>query len=320
MGKLSTKIKEKFDWDVTALDPYTNEQSTEFIQDLIASSVFLSKVRSLEGVKRRQAIKLLSADVKLQAMEGCTTNPDGSIIFTDRVLETARLYFGIEICNEDLNGHYTEMLNVLGSNNQDGEMPLEAVLLAYLNKQLAMKAQRVALNGDDTSLDAELALFDGFIKLLESDPAVIGVPFGANAFETAKNVVNAIDEDVFDNEVEHEVICSRATAQAILDHIYNDKDFNALTVDVTRANGQLSFVLPTTATRITSINTLKGNTNMYAVCYPYMFVGTDLESDIDGIEVKYDDYQNKLKAEVSFRLGVQFVYPQYFVRTDSTLS
>jgi hypothetical protein len=315
MGKLAQKIREKFDWDVDNLQPYTNEQSTEFIQDLIGSSVFLSKVRSLEGVKRRQAIKLLSGDVKLQAMEGCTTNPDGSITFDDRVIETVRLYFGVELCNEDLNGHYTEMLNAVGSNNQDGVMPLEAVLLAYLNKQLAKKAQRVGLIGDETSLDTELALFDGFITLLEADPAVVTANIGANAFETAMNVVNAIDEDVLDNEVEHEIICSRATAQAILTYIYNDKDYNALTVDVERANGQLSFVLPTTATRVTSVNTLQGNSNMYLVCYPYMFLGSDVESDMDGIEVKYDDYNNMLKAEVSFRMGVQFVYPQYFVRT-----
>jgi hypothetical protein len=315
MKSLATKIKEKFDWDVDNLQPYTNEQSTEFIQDLIGSSVFLSKVRSLEGVKRRQAIKLLSGDVKLQAMEGCTTNPDGSITFDDRIIETVRLYFGVELCNEDLNGHYTEMLNAVGSNNQDGVMPLEAVLLAYLNKQLAKKAQRVGLIGDETSLDTELALFDGFITLLEADPAVVTANIGANAFDTAMNVVNAIDEDVLDNEVEHEIICSRATAQAILTHIYNDKDYNALTVDVERANGQLSFVLPTTATRVTSVNTLQGNPNMYLVCYPYMFLGSDVESDMDGIEVKYDDYNNKLKAEVSFRMGVQFVYPQYFVRT-----
>jgi hypothetical protein len=315
MGKLAQKIREKFDWDVENLAPYTNEQSTEFIQDLIGSSVFLSKVRSLEGVKRRQAIKLLSGDVKLQAMEGCTTNPDGSITFDDRIIETVRLYFGVELCNEDLNGHYTEMLNAVGSNNQDGVMPLEAVLLAYLNKQLAKKAQRVGLIGDETSLDTELALFDGFITLLEADSDVVTANIGANAFETAMNVVNAINEDVLDNEVEHEIICSRATAQAILTYIYNDKDYNALTVDVERANGQLSFVLPTTATRVTSVNTLQGNSNMYLVCYPYMFLGSDVESDIDGIEVKYDDYNNKLKAEVSFRMGVQFVYPQYFVRT-----
>jgi hypothetical protein len=315
MGKLAQKIREKFDWDVENLAPYTNEQSTEFIQDLIGSSVFLSKVRSLEGVKRRQAIKLLSGDVKLQAMEGCTTNPDGSITFDDRVIETVRLYFGVELCNEDLNGHYTEMLNAVGSNNQDGVMPLEAVLLAYLNKQLAKKAQRVGLIGDETSLDPELALFDGFITLLEADSDVVTANIGANAFETAMNVVNAINEDVLDNEVEHEIICSRATAQAILTHIYNDKDYNALTVDVERANGQLSFVLPTTATRVTSVNTLQGNSNMYLVCYPYMFLGSDVESDMDGIEVKYDDYNNLLKAEVSFRMGVQFVYPQYFVRT-----
>lgn len=315
MSKFKTRLKEKFSFDVDALPNYTDEQSMEFIQDLISSSTWISNLQVLEGVKGKQTIKLLTGDISLQEMDGCTPTPDGEIVFNGRDIETKRLYAGIELCNEDLNGKYTQMLNALGANRQDTEMVLEPVLTAYLGRILMKKVQRIMLLGDTTSLDTDLVHFDGFIKLIENDPAVIQASVGADAFETAQNVVAAIDEDVFDEEIAHEVITSRTQAQAILNKIYEDKDYNALTVDVDRSNGQLSFILPTTNTRIRSINTLKGSTDMYAVCYPFMFMGTDLESDMDGLSIKYDDYANKLKAEVSFRLGAQFVLPKYFVRT-----
>jgi len=315
-----TLRKEKFGFDVDALPAYTNEESGEFIQDLIGSSTWLSNLTVLEGVKGKETIKLLEADIAINAFEGCTVTSEGEVVFDGRDIETKRLQSSIEFCNDDLNGKYTQILNAIGANRQDLEMPLEEVLKAYLAKRLMQKIQRLILLGDTTSLNTDLAHFDGAIKLIENDADVVTVPVEATLFETAQGVIAGIDEDVFDNEVAHEVIVSRTTAQGILNEIYADKDYNALTIDVDRANGQLSFILPTTNTRIRSINTLKGNNNMYAVCYPYMFIGTDLESDWQALELKIDDYNNKIKMEVFYRLGFQFVLPQYFVRTDSTIS
>lgn len=316
------RLKEKFSFDVDDLPAYTDEQSEEFIQDIISNSEWLQKLQVLEGVKGKQTIKLLTGDVSLQEMDGCTPNPDGTITFNGRDIETKRLYAGIELCNEDLNGKWTQMLNALGANRQDTEMVLEPILIAYIGKLLMKKIQRIMLLGDTTSLDPDLNHFDGYVKIIENDADVVQVPEvttgstpAENAFLTAKAVIDGIDEDVFDSELEHEIIMSRSNAQLILDHIYNTKDYNALTVEVDRSGGGLSFIMPTTSTRIRSINTLKNVTGMYSVVYNYLFMGTDLESDMDGIQVKYDDYNNKLKAEVSFRLGAQFVLPQYFVRT-----
>jgi hypothetical protein len=47
------------------------------------------------------------------------------------------------------------------------------------------------------------------------------------------------------------------------------------------------------------------------------FLGTDEMSDMD-LEIKHDDYNDKLKAEASFRLGTQIVWDKYFTRLEFT--
>jgi len=37
-------------------------------------------------------------------------------------------------------------------------------------------------------------------------------------------------------------------------------------------------------------------------------------------DIKYDDYDDKLKAEASFRLGTQIVWGQYFTRLQLAVS
>ena len=50
---------------------------------------------------------------------------------------------------------------------------------------------------------------------------------------------------------------------------------------------------------------------MYTVPFRLLFLGTDLLSDIS-FDVKYNDYTDELKAEMSFRLGLQAVWKKYF--------
>ena len=323
-GKFATRLKEQFDFDVTALPDYTDEQSTEFITDVIESSTFLSKLRMEEGVKGSKTLKLLNMDVALQEMSGCTPEPDGSVVFTGRDITTKRLYVGIEFCNEDLNGKYTQMLNVLGSSRQDATMPLEQVILAYLGALLKRKAQRIAVNGDVDSLNPDLVHFDGFRKMLKAD-AEVNVVYStetaftdSNGYDIAKEVYDAIPAEVFDAGMSVVLLTGRPEARAIIDQVWNDKDFNANIDDRTEAGGMLTFTLPTTDIKIETIPELSGTGEMYAFIYDFAFVGTDLDSDMDSLAVKYDEYNNKLKAEAVFSLGVQFVLPKYFVRLRLT--
>jgi hypothetical protein len=317
------KLNEKFSWDVTDLPAYVNEQSDEIATDVIYSSGFTSRVMVDEGVKGKKTIKTMIGDLALQAVESCVMSDDGSVTFDGVDLEVKSVGVQMSLCNQDLEGKWSEMLLAIGANRQNREMPLEDVIAAYMVKQTRKKIQDVIFKGDTTSLNPDLAHFDGLIKLWNADTA-INVATGSfpitssNAFATFLNVYNAIPAELFDNDINVEIICSRVDARAVIEDIYNTKDYSA-TFSVTEEAGELSFILPTTNIRVRTYPQLATG-QVYAVPYRFVYVGTDLESDFDGFEIKYLEESEVLRASNKMKLGVKYIFPQYFVRLSNPAS
>lgn len=324
MAKRSLKqfFKDKFDWDVTALEPYTDEQSQEYIEDLIFSSDFINKMNVQEGNKGAEKIKLWDADFTIQDASSCGWNADGDVIFTDKDLITKRIKVQMELCNEDLNQTWAQLLNVAGANRQDKELQIEAVLEAYMIKKTAKKNQDLMFNGDTASIDPSLAHYDGFLKLWKADPEIPVVNSSetefnsSNAYGLLLELYNAIDAKLFDNEENVEIIVGRETYRAVIENIYNDNNFHHTLEE--EPGAEPSFILPTTNIRVRSYPQLNGTTEAWAVPYRFMFFGTDLEGDIEGFELKYDDTNEVLRFGTKWRSGVSYVYPQYFTRLRLT--
>jgi hypothetical protein len=211
----------------------------------------------------------------------------------------------------------------IGANRQNRDMPLEDVISAYMVKQTRKKIQDLIFKGDTTSLNPDLAHFDGLIKLWNADPnvqvATGSFPItSSNAFATFLNVYNKILAELFDNGIDVEILCSRIDARAVIENIYATKDYSA-TFSVTEENGELSFILPTTNIRVRTYPQLATG-QVYAVPYRFVYVGTDLESDFDGFEIKYLEESEVLRASNKMKLGVNYIFPQYFVRLSNPAS
>ena len=326
MSKLKKALKEKFDYDVTALPDYTKETMPDIITDVIGNSEFLEKLTLREGVKGSERINLLNGDITLQAKESCAQSPDGSFIFTDAILNVHPLYMGIEFCNEDLNGKVTEMLNAIGMKRQNGQLPaeLDAIIMAYLLKSLRRKAQRVTILGDINSIDAELALFDGLVKLINNDTTVIDYMSSeasitaSNAYAIAYGLFKSIPVDLFDNEMEVEIYMGRDKALLVLEDWNNANPYSQVPVPDQKGSS-MTFTLPLTNVTVMSLPELNGTNHMFAFPLNLAFLGTDATDDWS-FDVKYDDYNDKLKAEASFRLGTQIVWGQYFTRLQLAVS
>ena len=322
MKDFKTKLKEKFDWNVGNIDTpaYIDQQSEDIYTDLLYTSGLTSRINVLENVKGKQTIKLLNADLALQEATCSTlTNPDGSISFDGRDIETKRLMVLTELCNDSLTDTWAQLLLSIGASRQDRDMPLQDVLIAYMIKQSKAKNQDLMFKGDTTSATPDLAHYDGFIKLWDADTSLVNVQTtetaidATNGFDLAKKVYDAIPSVLFDNGANVEIITGRAEANAILSQIYNDKDY-ASTIAVEEDGSSMSFVLPTTSITVRTYPQLNGLGKMYAVPYSYMFYGCDLDSDSEGMEIKYLEESEKLRARNLFRSGVQYVYSEYFVR------
>jgi len=326
MSKLKKALKEKFDYDVTGLPSWTDNTMPNVITDLIENSEFLSTMTLEENVKGTKEIALLNADVTLQAKVACTPSPDGSVIFTKENLTTVPLYAGIEFCNEDLNTKMTQVLNVLGLKRQDGQLPaaLETILMAYLMKQLQRKAQRLVIKGDTTSIDPELALMNGLVYRINNNTDVVDYMSSeasitaTNAYAIAYGLFKAIPVELFDNGVEVKIYCGRSTALLILEDWNQANPYTQVSVPANNGTS-MTFTLPLTNVEVVSLPELNNTSEMYAIPLSLTFLGVDAMEDMT-YDIKYDDYDDKLKAECSFRLGTQIVWGQYFTRLQLAVS
>lgn len=312
-------LKDKFGYDVSGLPAWKDNNLPNITADLVETSSFLNKLMLEEGVKGSREIALLSSDVALQAKVACTPSPDGSVLFTEEVLTTKALYMGVEFCNETLNTKMTQVLNALGMKNQEGQLPapLETILMAYLTKMLQKKSERLVWLGDTASLDADLVHFNGLKKNLDADGDVLETTSvfasltSSNAYDAAFEVFSAIPAEIFDNQMAVELYTGRTEALAIIAQWNTANAYDRITY--TSEGGSIRFLLPQTNVEVVTVPALDGKGDIYALPTSLIFLGTDARED-ENFDIKYDAYNEKLKADTSFRLGVQYVFPQYFVK------
>ena len=317
--RLDKTLKDKFGYDVSGLAAWKDNTLPNITADLVGTSTFLEKLMLEEGVKGSREIALLSSSVSLQAKAACAPSPDGSVVFTEKVLTTKPLYMGVEFCNESLNTKMTQVLNALGMKNQQGQLPapLETILMAYLTKQLQKKAERIVWLGDTTSLDTELVHFDGLVKTLKADTAVLKTTTtyatitSSNAYAAAYEVFTKIPAEIFDNQMEVAIYTGRTEALNIIAAWNTSNPYDR--IQPVNEGGALRFILPQTNVEILTVPALDASNEMFAIPTSLVFLGTDSRED-ENFDIKYDSYNEKLKVDTSFRLGVQYVFPQYFVR------
>jgi len=318
MKKLNAIVKERFDYDVEGLAPYTDAQSDQMLTDLVYASGLTSRISIMENVKGSEEIKVLTSDPALQAATSCGWTPSGGVILTNETLTTKRVKIQEDYCNEDLNATWAQLMNAAGANVQDTEAPFADIMAAYYIKKAAKKNQDLMFNGDTASLNPDLAHYNGFVKLWDNDGDLIDANTlqtsitSGNALDIALEVYEAIPSVLFDNDVTVEIICGRETFRKIIAQNFSDNKYHFPISE--EAGTEPSFILPTTNTRVRAYSQLNGTEKMYAVPYNYMFFGTDLASDYEGFEFKYDDTDEKLRFGVKWRSGVSYVFPEYFVK------
>lgn len=320
------EIKNTFDYDVDELEVYVDEQSPDIMADLINQGKLKSRISIMDNVKGSKQIKLKTSTPSLQAATACGWTPEGGIILTDKKISTVRVKIQEEYCNEDLNDVWAQIESAAGANVQDTVPPNFAdTMIIYYQARAEELDDNLMMNGDTLSGDPNLAFYDGFSKLWEADGGVLQAFSAAttindtNGFDVLKTVDKAIPLIVKRHRgtTGLEIICGYETAQAAIDQVWADKDFNGK-IDAVEEDGELTFILPTTTTRVRSMQSLDGTDKVYAVPYVYMFWGTDLEDDMDGFAFNYNENDEMLRFGVKWRSGIQYVFPQYFTRLRLT--
>ena len=321
---LKQSIKRRFNYDVSELEPYIDAQSTDIFTDLVYGAGLTSRITVQENNKGAEYIKILTSEPSLQAATTCGWTPMGGIILTDTELRTKRVKIQEEYCNEDLNGTWAQLMNKAGANVQDKTAPFEAIMINYYIEKARKMNQDLMLNGDTISLDPNLVFYDGFRKQWKAD-ANLNVYNSsqvtiteANAYGIARGMVSSAPAVVRSNSVNLELMVGLETYDKIITNVYNDNNFH---FSLSTQDGvEPSFILPGTTTTVRVYDQLNGTDEMYLVPLEYMFWGTDLESDVEGFEFKYDESSEKLRFGVKWRSGVEYIFSEYFTRLELAAS
>jgi hypothetical protein len=318
---IAEKRKEAFEYDVNGLTPYTDEQSEDFIATLVDSANILPLLPVMEGVKSGEKIKLIDSTLALQEIEGCDlADDDGGIIFSDKTLNTVKLGSKATFCNETLVGTWAQMLLDLGLREQNDDLVIEDVILAHLNQRSARSLQNIVLFGDVDGQNPNLIHFNGHVKNIFNDALVptvavgTGTTAGEIAYNTAENFATGRSLLVRENNIGFEIWTTWANLDAIKKHLFDTKDYNALTMQVTETETEYSLILPVSGVRVRAISGMESAVTPWLGVIPrFMFVGTDATSDTDGL-TKVPYLHNKVSYEIRYRAGVQHVLPQYFLK------
>lgn len=317
---IPNQLKEKFDYTVSAVTAYVDEQNPEIVGQLTEGALFMSRCNIMTGVKGSEKIKLFTDSLVLQTANTCGWNASGGVTFTDKTISNERLKFQEEYCNETLNGKWTQLRNRIGANVQDLENPFADIMIAGKLAELHTAIQRLLILGDTASGDSQLAFFDGLVKKLEADASVLVEASTetsittANAFDVLKAVSRKIPSVLYSNGVEVEIVCGLETAQKAIDQIWADKDYNGILEFTRNEAGELTYTLPTTTTTVRVLPELNGTEKVFALPYNYISVAVDGDKDEDGIEIKYNENDEKLRVGSKFRLGIEYIMSEYFVK------
>ena len=309
--------KYQFDYDVSELPEYiASPDSLPEIIDVLRQNSILGRVMVIDGVKSQVALPDIDTNATLQEIVGCVLTPDGDTPISDKVMPVKPIGTSEEYCNEKLVGTWLQDFLKKGLNGQNEIPEPHQILLALHLRNFSNKATRLWWLGDELSADAELNILDGLFRQVWDDTDVTTIPYTAitatNAWATFFALASAIPQEALGKGAQYEIRTSRANASALLQAIWNDKDYNALVQGTTLTDATIDFIMPVTGIRIVSDPNLD-NEHLIAIPLQTVFFGTDSESDLDFVDSKYDEYNDIAKIVVKARIGAGYVRPEWIV-------
>ena len=307
--------------DLSALTNYVKENELQ----LTSAAIFSAKTASLieargnvqVGIKSAETINVMTTDAVFQAGGSCGFNSSGTTTITQRTLTVGKIKVQESICPKTFEAKYTQKALREGSSYD---------YMAYAEEYSAQKVQRIGAaletaiwQGDTASGTANLARFDGLIKIIDSlGFGGAGDPIDGNAADlttlTSSNVIAAVDSifaalpaALLDKD-DVVIFCGNDTFR---EYVIALRTSNLFHYPVDAANQEL--VIPGTAIKLIGVNGLNGTDKMFGLSMSNLYLGTDMLNEQDRFELFYAKEADEMRFVVEFKLGVQVAFPDEVV-------
>lgn len=307
---LKKYLNSKFDWDVTGLAAYVDEQSDEIIVKSVTRGATLDHITIQEGVKGSQELKLMDDTLTYQAGD-CTMTASGDTVFTDRALAVETLGYMKKFCQKDLDGFWTQLALRAGTMAEDQELPYEQLITDYLLELHSNELDKLIWKGNKSTGTGNLQWMNGFRQFLTTGNGCVDL----NASSTA-SISNTNAFDVFyecfittpENVAEAaDLVCftGRENFNKLMKNLVDDNFFHYSPEQISTMD---SITVPGTNMVVRKVVGLNGLDNIYTGRASHFYFGTDLSGDLETYDIWYSKDDDVIYLRSKFRAGVQVPY------------
>jgi hypothetical protein len=302
--------------DLTGLTNYVKENE----QQLATSLVFKPKTAMLiesagnvmVGVKSSEKINIMETNAVFQAGGTCGFSSSGTTAFTQRSVAPGKIKVNESICPKAFEAKYTQ--KALRAGSYYDYMPFADEYSAKKIEVIGAALETALWQGDTASSNAQLARFDGLLKLIApSGTPVTGVVVG-NTSEatsiTSGNIIGLVD-DVYT------AIPASIVANGDVVIFVGMDTFRTYTVALKEANlfhyaaesVDFEIVLPGTNVKLVAVNGLNGTDQMVATRLSNLYLGVDLLNEEERFELFYAKEADEMRFVAEFKMGINYAFP-----------
>jgi len=300
-------VKSNFDYDVTGLSPYVDDQREDLIHRSVTEAQTLGYIAIQQGIKGTEDLKLLNDSIVYQSGD-CSMSPSGDTVFTDRQISVETIGYLKKFCQKDLAGFWTQLALRPGAMAEDKTLPFEQILINYLLELHAFELEKLIWQGNKLSGAGNLAFMNGFNQFLTVLNGCVDLNVSG---ATSIDATNAFDifYEAFENTPANvaegaDFICftGRENFNFLLKNLVDLNMFNYNPAQIATMN---EILLPGTNMRIVKVNGLNGTTKIYTGRASHFYFGTDLSSDFESYDLWYSFDDDVIYLRSKFRAGVQ---------------
>jgi len=300
-------VKSNFDYDVSGLSPYVDDQREDLIHRSVTEAQTLQYIAIQQGIKGTEDLKLLNDSIVYQTGD-CSMSPSGDTVFTDRAISVETIGYLKKFCQKDLAGFWTQLALRPGAMAEDKTLPFEQILINYLLELHAFELEKLIWQGNKLSGSGNLAFMNGFNQFLTVANGCVDLNLSGAVSIDATNAYDIFYE-AFTNTPSNiaegqDFICftGRENFNFLLKNLVDLNLFNYNPAQIATMN---EILLPGTNMRIVKVNGLNGTTKIYTGRASHFFFGTDLSSDFESYDLWYSFDDDVIYLRSKFRAGVQ---------------
>ena len=316
-------MKKSFDFNyvVSGLADYTDQQSLDLISKAILSDPTADYVQVMPGIKSAEDIHTLESNMAVQT-GSAGFGASGSTTLGKVTLSVDKCKVNEILDSYALESKYTQL--ALNPGSILTEVPFEQYISEEKAKALSKIISKQYWQGDTVAGSGNLALVDGLIKDLAADGTRVVAATGATAWNST-NIISSVqtmiaaqDVDVLDSD-SRVMFVSPAFYQVLVDALFAGNYFHVAPDTLVAGN----FFFPSSNVRVVRTYGLQGSSaNAAAVnsndCVAlvdarYIYWGTDLVSDYSTFELFYSRDNDEVRFISRYKVGAAHLFGQYAV-------